>query len=94
MIEEHDSMQPLYNSIKYSAVAIGSVIYLLGDSVYKYGTTKFKNKNLYIETAPFFKVNINKSLPIYISNAKIYDDNEFKDYPCYYGDGEKWNLIA
>jgi len=52
------------------------------------------NKNIYIETEQNHKVKLTKNMQAFISNAMIYDDDEFKDYPAYYGDGQTWNLIA
>lgn len=85
-----------------SAVVVNSNIYLLSNSsnnndsdsyIYKYNITDFQNKEILVQSKELYKTKLTKQLEAYFNNAFIYDDDELKPYPCYYGDGTKWNLI-
>lgn len=95
--------KPPYLCLRCSASSINDCIYLFGGytstnessleanpaAVYKYcDDINKKNKNIYVLQDSIFKYK-----DIDWCFAYIYDDNEIKKYPCYYGDGEKWNLI-
>ena len=41
----------------------------------------------------YSKVNLTDLLTLKLQYASIYKDNAWQEYPCYYGDGEQWNLI-
>lgn len=83
-----------------NALVLNSNIYLFGDNInlypnytYKYNIPNFQNKEILVQNKELFKTKLTKQLQTYFNNAFIYDDDELKLYPCYYGDGTKWNLI-
>ena len=51
-----------------------------------------KLKTIYILTGTQ-NITLSKILQTNISKAYIYQNNKIQEYPCYYGDGTKWNLI-
>lgn len=77
--------------------AIGTDIYLFYSATsifnYKYDTNFYANNSIYIIDEPINKTLISKLLSIYFFKAVIYDNDEIQEYPCYYGDGNQWNLI-
>ena len=67
-----------------------------GNSYYTYlynMSASYENNNIYYEMNPKYKVSLTKSLSVYFSKAFIYKDDKIQEYPCYWGDGSKWNLI-
>ena len=62
----------------------------------KYNTIKaVSNKTvLILVDKKLFKTSLNENINIYISGANIYDNDALQEYPSYYGDGEKWNLMS
>ena len=62
----------------------------------KYNTIKaVSNKTvLILVNKKLFKTSLNENINIYISGANIYDNDALQEYPSYYGDGEKWNLMS
>lgn len=85
-----------------SVVAFNNNIYLFGvgaangnyDNNYVYLIIKAKDKEIMIKNTNIFNTKLTKNIDINFSEVKIYDDNKLKDYPAYWGDGEKWNRIA
>ena len=81
--------------------ALGGVI--INSTIYIYTSSEaFKgiidtnlNKTIFIKITDDKSITkLNEYITINLSNAQIYDDLELKNYPSYYGDGEKWNLMS
>ena len=81
----------LHNKI---AVLIDDLVYLFGvesssnntQYAYKYSLMNTKNKTILIKSVEIgiYNTKLSKNVNINIGQAKIYDNNELKDYPCYW----------
>lgn len=74
----------------YRSTPIGQLL-----NLYKYNTDEIiQNKTVIIEINPSVtQALLNENFVINFSNVKIYDNDTLQDYPCYYGNGNKWVLV-